>query len=96
MLAPYPEMNGANIRVVSTDGTRIGEIVAQEDKSKKKFGLRIDVQGTLTNYPHKVPIPIGEWVQTGAITITVFKLTCEQIKQIRKVDTAEAAFELTL
>ncbi|MFA5058084.1 MAG: hypothetical protein WC485_08225 [Opitutaceae bacterium] len=81
MAPPYGRMNSARIRVVQSGGSCLGDIITYEDKKKGLFGLRIDVA--------QPPV-------AGKIVVDVLKPTKAQIQGIKKLESTEIPFEITL
>jgi hypothetical protein len=99
MAPPYPDLDGAKIRVITKDGSLVGDLITAQQKQERKFGARIDIVQPAVYYPQTSPIPLGQWVDIGYLPVTVLPLSKEQIERIKKVVASKAgdpAFELTL
>ena len=89
-------MDGAKIRIIMSKAVALGEMVVSHDKQNTKFGVRIDVHNPIVYHPQRASLSIGKWEEIGTITVSVLKLSKEQIQRIRKIQSEDAAFELTL
>jgi len=65
MMPPFPNMNGAKIKVTNATGSAIGDLICKTDKEKGLFGARIDIVRPPVFDYSAGPARTGEWTTIG-------------------------------
>ena len=91
---PFPNMNGARIKVVEDHREAAGSIVCFHRPDDGLFGVRIDIVHPPVMDPASPPPKPGDWQTVGQIPVEYLSLSRGAILAIKRSDDPEFQFEI--
>ena len=91
---PFPDMNGARIKVVEDFREATGSIVCFHQHDEGLFGIRIDIVHPPVMDPASPPPNPGVWQTIGQILVEYLSLSRGAILAIKRSDQREFQFEI--
>ena len=92
--APFPDMNGARIKVVEDHREAAGSIVCFQRPDDGLFGIRIDIVHPPVMDSASPPPKLGEWQTVGQIPVEYLSLSRYAILAIKRSDDTDFQFEI--